>query len=95
MTEQPEGTGEAQGRQGLMSRPDRRGPGRRYGLRTVTRRLRAGFATSRPGRVGQPSAPTTRSRPAGLDVGRMNAGESLRDKGKHQSLSGPGSTAPT
>jgi len=56
--------------------------------------LRARFAAARPGGAGQPSAPTMRGRPSGLDVGRMNAGESLRDKGKHQSLSGPGSTAP-
>jgi hypothetical protein len=58
------------------------------------RRLRVWLATTSPGGPGSPSAPTKWGCPQGLDVGRMNAGESLRDQVELVSPSGPGSTVP-
>jgi len=59
------------------------------------RRLRSCFASTAPGRPGQPSDPTTWVCLQWLDGGRTNAGESLRDRaGRKALLSAPGSTAP-
>src|SRR6188768_1834917 len=45
------------------------------------RRLRVWFAATLPGGPGSPSAPLRGLPLAGLDEGRMNGGESLRDHG--------------
>jgi len=45
------------------------------------RRPRAGFVSLPPGGPGQPSVPTTRDCPHGLDAARTKAGESLPDRG--------------
>jgi len=60
----------------------------------LMRRLRAGLVTSRPGRLGQPSAPTTWGCLRWLDAVRMNGGGSRRDQGPTGALSAPGSTVP-
>ena len=52
----------------------------------LMRRLRAGLVTSRPGRLGQPSAPTTWGCLRWLDAVRMNGGGSRRDQGAHRGL---------
>src|SRR5674476_618669 len=54
---------------------------RRHGGRERMRRPRAGFASLPPGGPGQPSVPTTRDCPHGLDAARTKAGESLPDRG--------------
>jgi hypothetical protein len=50
--------------------------------RSGERRLRFCLASSIPGRPGSPSDLTTGVCPQGLDEGRMNGGESLRDQGE-------------
>ena len=58
------------------------------------RRLRARLVTARPGRLGEPSAPTTWGCLQWLDADRMNAGVSPRDQVERSSPSEPGSTVP-
>jgi hypothetical protein len=63
-------------------------------MRDGMRRLRPCLASTAPGRLGQPSAPTTWGCLQWLDAGRMNGGGSRRDQGPTGALSGPGSTVP-